>query len=1181
MAGPGGATTWTATSIHHAAGVATLVINADGSYTFTQLQPLVHPTNTGLEENLNVAFAFTVTDGDNDTATGQLTVQINDDMPIAIPVTATPTLDDEAQTLFVGNLGNPPGGSGDVSPDVKTTSGGIGSLFSAGADGLKSIGFTDPTTLKAIYQDANGFAAQESLTFATKTDATVAVGHTIYTATGVTSGNTVFTLDVAADGSYTFTVSEPLVHPTASGTVEENLAVTIGFTVTDGDGDTAVGSLTVQVNDDTPVANTVTNTSPTDDEGKGDFAPGNTGAQAGDVPGQPSTATGGVGALFSAGADGVKSVDVTTFPSLSTIYKDGFAHTEVVTWGSGVAGPGGATTWTAMSIHHAAGVATLVINADGSYTFTQLQPLVHPTNGGSEENLNVAFAFTVTDGDGDTATGSLTVQVNDDMPVANTVTAAPVLDDDAQTLFPGNPDGTGDVADATVATGVAGALFSAGADGLQSISFTPDAALKAIFKDATGLAAQETLNYATTTAAGGHTILTATGATSGHTVFTLDVAGDGSYRFTALEPLVSPTVGTTEENLPVVIGFTVTDGDGDTATGQLTVNVNDDTPVASTVTAAPILDDEAQTLFPGNDVPADGVANVKVATGVAGALFSAGADGLQSISFTNPTGLEAIYKDASGLAAQETLNYATTVVAGHTILTATGVISLNVVFTLDVASNGSYTFTASEPLVHPTNSATEENLPVVIGFTVTDGDGDRATGQLTVNVNDDTPVANTVTAATVLDDDAQILFRGNPGGTGDVANATVATGVAGALFSAGADGLKSISFTAPTLSTVYKDANGLAAQEVVTFGAPVTSAGGVTTLTGTSVHNGTVVTLVVNADGSYTFTAFAPLVSPTVGTTEENLPVVIGFTVTDGDGDTATGQLTVNVNDDTPVANTVTAAPTLDDEAQTLLPGNPGGTGDVADATVATGAAGALFSAGADGLQSVSFTPDIALKAIYQDANGFAAQESLTYATTTAAGGHTILTATGATSGHTVFTLDVAADGSYTFTVSEPLVHPTNSATEENLPVVIGFTVTDGDNDTATGSLTVNVNDDTPVANTVTAATVLDDEAQTLFPGNDVPADGVANVKVATGVAGALFSAGADGLQSISFTNPTGLKAIYKDASGLAHGAGDAELRDDDGSGWPHDPDGDGSDVWQHGVCAGSCGRRFVHVHGV
>ena len=80
--------------------------------------------------------------------------------------------------------------------------------------------------------------------------------------------------------------------------------------------------------------------------------------------------------------------------------------------------------------------------------------------------------------------------------------------------------------------------------------------------------------------------------------------------------------------------------------------------------------------------------------------------------------------------------------------------------------------------------------------------------------------------------------------------------------------------------------------------------------------------------------------------------------------------------------------------------------------------------------------------------------------------------------------------------------------------------MTDGDNDTATASLTVQVNDDTPVANTVTATPVLDDDAQTLFPGNACGAAALPNAKVSTGIAGALFSAGADGLQSVSFTNP-------------------------------------------------------------
>ena len=180
----------------------------------------------------------------------------------------------------------------------------------------------------------------------------------------------------------------------------------------------------------------------------------------------------------------------------------------------------------------------------------------------------------------------------------------------------------------------------------------------------------------------------------------------------------------------------------------------------------------------------------------------------------------------------------------------------------------------------------------MFGFTVTDGDTDTSTGSLTVKVNDDTPVGNTVVNTAATDDDVQLEFAGNANGTGDVADTATATGGAGSLFTAGADGFKSISFTPPTLSTNYKDANGVAQTETVTFGAP-SVVNGVTTLTGTSVNNGTVVTLVVNPDGSYTFTQSAPLVHPTSGTTEENLDVVFGFTVTDGDTDTSTGSLTV------------------------------------------------------------------------------------------------------------------------------------------------------------------------------------------------------------------------------------------------------------------------------------------------
>ena len=436
------------------------------------------------------------------------------------------------------------------------------------------------------------------------------------------------------------------------------MSFTLSYTVTDGDGDTATGQLTVNVNDDTPTVSANAAVQLDDDalDGRQSWRHWRRHSGHGEHDG-------GAGALLWRRWRGLDAADGRRPADL---VGDRGAFIQAVT--------NGGQTLTISQIQNGVVVGVVQVQLSnttaGSYTVTQLHAIDHPAEQ-NENNVSFTLSYTVTDHDNDPATGSLTINVNDDTPVANTVTATPVLDDDAQPLFPGNSGGTGDVADATVATGVAGALFSAGADGLKSISFTPDAALKAIFKDATGLAAQESLTYATTTAAGGHTILTATGATSGHTVFTLNVAADGSYTFTVLEPLVHPTNSATEENLGVTIGFTVTDGDGDTATGSLRVNVNDDTPVAR--------------------VDVNAAQSGQTVTGNVETNDTAGADGIASIAWTGASG--------------------STVTGAHGVLT--------------FDATGGYSYHANAN----TTSGTD-----VFNYTITDGDGDTSPSTLTITV---------------------------------------------------------------------------------------------------------------------------------------------------------------------------------------------------------------------------------------------------------------------------------------------------------------------------------------------------------------------------------------------------------------------------------------------------------------
>ncbi|MHC2816877.1 T1SS-143 domain-containing protein [Bradyrhizobium huanghuaihaiense] len=398
-----------------------------------------------------------------------------------------------------------------------------------------------------------------------------------------------------------------------------------------------------------------------------------------------------------------------------------------------------------------------------------------PDDGVSLNANSLALTVTITDGDGDKASTPVDVSgkitFDDDGPKLTAV-----LSGTTAALDEGNTD-AGVPPTSTAATINTGAIAK-GDDpdvtGTGYIAHAVDVALLTVTSqfgaDGPATAGSTAYKLSVTNAASGLFV------TDGSAISLVDVNGDGSVivgvvqaggfaNQAAFAISINGSTGavTVEQYLSLhqdsasntpddgvslnanslAVTVTITDGDGDKASTPVDVSgkitFDDDGPKASTVTATPVLDDDAQTLFVGKPGGMGDVANAMVATGAAGALFAAGADGVQSISFTTPIGLKAIYKDANGLGAQETLTYATTVVAGHTILTATGAISTNVVFKLDVAPDGSYTFTESEPLVHPTSSTTEENLAVAIGFTVTDGDGDQAAGSLTVNVNDDTP----------------------------------------------------------------------------------------------------------------------------------------------------------------------------------------------------------------------------------------------------------------------------------------------------------------------------------------------------------------------------------------------------------------------------------------------------------
>ncbi len=214
---------------------------------------------------------------------------------------------------------------------------------------------------------------------------------------------------------------------------------------------------------------------------------------------------------------------------------------------------------------------TLTNATSGAYTVVQLNEIDHPTPGASEENILFNIGYRVTDHDGDTVDGSLTIDVDDDTP---TVAAnAIVYTDDETAVSPDaapNLGGADDYNGTTPPANLTGTLaHSYGADGAGSTLLL-------------GTGAPGGFTYVLSN---GNTVLTIRQVQDGSPVdvlrVTLTNSTSGAYTVQQLNEIDHPTPGATEENILFNIGYRVTDHDGDTVDGTLTIDVDDDTPVTA------------------------------------------------------------------------------------------------------------------------------------------------------------------------------------------------------------------------------------------------------------------------------------------------------------------------------------------------------------------------------------------------------------------------------------------------------------------------------------------------------------------------------------------------------------------------------------------------------------------------
>ncbi|MDD1013058.1 retention module-containing protein [Pseudomonas rubra] len=792
----------------------TLVLAADGSYTYTlnTADPdffNLHGGGNGVE-----TFTYTLTDADGDVSTANLVLNISN---LNDPVTLNGlNVEGGELTVFEKNLGD--GSSPDTLALTRT-----GSFTVTALDGVQTLTVGGITVVTGGV--ASGFPQS----------ATTALGNTL-TITGYNAATGVV--------SYSYTLLDNEAHAAANGT--NSLGESFTVSVTDTDGSTASGSLDVNIVDDVPTAagdtNAVTATE------------------------NQLTLTGNVLSNDVQGADRVPSGPIT-------------AGTFTGTYG------------------------TLVLAADGSYTYTlnTADPDFFNLHGGG--NGVETFTYTLTDADGDVSTANLVLNVSN---LNDPVTLNGLnVEGGELTVFEKNLD-DGSSPD-TPALTQTGSFTVTALDGVQTLT------VGGINVVSGGVASG--FPQSATTALGN--TLTITGYNAATGVVT--------YSYTLLDNEAHATANGTN-SLGESFTVSVTDTDGSTASGSLDVNIVDDVPTAAGDSNA-VTATENQLTLTGNVLSND----VQGADRIPSGPITAG-------TFTGTYG------------------------------------------TLVLAADGSYTYTLNPNDQDFKNLHGGGNGTATFTYTLTDADGDTSTANLVLNVSNlNDPV--TLNGLNINGGELTVYEKNLSDGSNPSTPALTQTG---SFTVTALDGVQTL-----TVGGINVVSGGVAS------GFPqsaITALGNTLTITGYNAATGVV---------TYSYTLLDNENHPTANGAN-SLSESFTVTATDTDGSTASGAIDVNIVDDLPTAAGDTNAVTATENQLTL-------TGNVLSNDVQ----------GADRVPSGPITAG---------------------------------TFTG-----TYGTLVLAADGSYTYTLNPNDQDFKNLHGGGNGIETFTYTLTDADGDTSTANLVLNV----------------------------------------------------------------------------------------------------------------------------
>ncbi len=710
----------------------------------------------------------------------------------------------------------------------------------------------------------------------------------------------------------------------------------------------------------------------------------------------------------------------------------------------------------------------------GDYSFIQFRQIDHPVGGDSEaaqdDTLNLRFNYKVTDGDGDFVVNQITVALDDDGPSAETAT---IVHDETPGV--GVVDGDPQGADETTADLPEDLELPEGAEiwGLAQTTLSFDFGKDELgglvqLTDGEGGLHDGTDSGLSDTAGGesiylygdGTTVEGRIGGEDGEVAFTIHLDGETLW-FVQHVAIEHPNNESFDESVFLQnLAYTVTDGDQDSVTKAIAIEIQDDGPSASDTVENTTLSEQRLTdRNPFND-SARGTLD-----------FDGGKDGasVTDISFASASDPGGDSDFASNLTSGGVPVVFAAAVDTGTYLYLTGSAAGNDVIEIRVEkATGNYVATLMGPIDHPDIGETGslDNLDLSFNYTVTDGDGDQDSALLTVRVSDDGPDARWTLARSLsesdLDNNGQESVSGN------------------LRYDFGADGAGTVTVT--DLAWAHDvggdgDFDGVlrAGGEEVVFGAAVEDGLGNIVLTGTApIGEGgasvEVISVTVNqTTGAYRIDLQQALDHPDAGETGflDQLLLAFNYTVTDADGDSDSNHLKVFVRDDGPDARWTAAEEPLkesdlDDNGYEKLEGQLN------------------IDFGADGPGSASVDD---LRFVADREGGFrflnltSGGHAVVFADAVDDGeGNIVLTGSApvGAGGAIVPVLTVTVEkmtGAYTVELQQPVDHPDVDETGAQDPIRLWFeySVTDGDGDSDWSWLQIDIQDDGPRAGSTIA----------------------------------------------------------------------------------------------------------------